>query len=105
MRWSHTADLRGVDRLMECVFCNLPRNRILGERPTAWLIRDAFPVNEGHSLAVTKRHVCSWFDTTSAEREDLLELIDQARADIGSSIVPDGFNIGINDGQAAGQTL
>jgi diadenosine tetraphosphate (Ap4A) HIT family hydrolase len=89
----------------DCPFCALPSARIVAERDTAYMIRDGFPVAPGHSLAIPKRHIGSWFDATDAERHDLMALIDEARAQVLSEFKPDACNIGINDGPAAGQTV
>ena len=88
-----------------CVFCTLPPARVIAQNDLAVLILDGFPVSPGHSLIIPKRHVGSFFEATTAERVALLALLDQARAQLGAALSPDGFNIGINDGQAAGQTV
>lgn len=88
-----------------CAFCTLPRERILGENADAVWILDARPVSPGHSLIVPKRHVESFFETTATEREALLSLLDQARAHVGRNYAPSGYNIGIDDGTAAGQAV
>lgn len=68
-------------------------------------IRDAFPVSPGHSLVIPKRHVGSFFDVSDAERDALLGLLEVAKAAAGREFEPAGYNIGINDGSAAGQTV
>ena len=88
-----------------CPFCTLPRERIAGENAHAVWIRDAFPVSRGHSLVIPKRHVASFFESVCDERLALLELLNQARAATEAEFHPDGYNIGINDGLAAGQTV
>jgi diadenosine tetraphosphate (Ap4A) HIT family hydrolase len=88
-----------------CPFCAMPPGRVLVERPTAYLVRDAFPVSPGHSLAIPKRHLPSWFEATKQEQTDLMSLLDDARRLATSEFAPDSFNIGINDGAAAGQTV
>jgi diadenosine tetraphosphate (Ap4A) HIT family hydrolase len=88
-----------------CPFCTLPRERILGENDHALWIRDGFPVSPGHSLVIPKRHTGSFFDTSDAERQALLALLDAAKAAAQAEFAPAGFNIGINDGPAAGQTV
>ena len=86
-----------------CAFCALPAEKILGENEhVAWIL-DAHPVSPGHSVIVPKRHVESFFETTSAEREAMLSLLDRARADVCRTHAPSGYNIGINEGSAAGQ--
>ena len=88
-----------------CPFCSLDPERIRdGSRYSIW-IDDGYPVSPGHALVIPRRHVQSFFDLQDDERADLLELLGRARAAIQAARHPDGFNIGINDGTAAGQTV
>jgi diadenosine tetraphosphate (Ap4A) HIT family hydrolase len=89
----------------KCAFCTLPAERVLGENEHAMWILDAHPVSPGHSLIAPKRHVESFFDTTPAEREALLSLLDKAREHVCGNYAPSGYNIGINEGSAAGQSV
>ena len=95
--------------MSSCPFCaiaaDLPHERLLTQNEYAMLIRDAYPVSNGHSLVVAKRHVGSFFDISALEREAMFRLIDQAKLLIDSEYQPDDYNIGINDGPAAGQTV
>lgn len=68
-------------------------------------VADGYPVSLGHTLLIPKRHVASLFETTSEERSELWTLLDWCRAELIRRHQPAGFNIGINDGQAAGQTV
>ena len=88
-----------------CPFCDLPRDRIIFESEGAVVIRDGFPVSPGHTLIITRRHVASFFEITGAERTDLMSLLAAARADLEREFRPTGYNIGINDGTTAGQTV
>lgn len=90
---------------LRCPFCALPRARILGENDHALWISDGFPVSPGHSLVIPKRHTGSFFDTSDAERHALLALLDEAKMAATTEFAPAGFNIGVNDGPAAGQTV
>ena len=90
---------------MSCVFCTLPSARLAGHNDHAVWIRDGFPVSRGHSLLIPRRHIASFFDATTEERCALLTLLDEARTAAIAEFNPDGFNIGINDGPAAGQTV
>jgi len=72
---------------------------------TAIVVRDAFPVTPGHTLVIPLRHVESFFDTSAEERAAMFELLDAAKRQLQTEFVPAGFNIGINDGAAAGQTI
>ncbi|MCK6399834.1 HIT family protein [Thauera aminoaromatica] len=90
---------------VRCPFCALPAERILILADEALVIRDAFPVSPGHTLVIPRRHIGSFFELSDAERTCMVELLAQAKAELDLSFQPDGFNIGINDGAAAGQTV
>ena len=66
---------------------------------------DGFPVSPGHALLVPRRHVATWFDATDDERAELLAGIEHAREAIERRHGPAGFNVGMNLGEAAGQTV
>lgn len=93
---------------MPCPFCQIPPERIIAQNEHAFVIRDAFPVSPGHTLIIPKRHIASFFETKQEEKIALLELLDEVGALLAAPDVPnkpDGYNIGINDGAAAGQTV
>ena len=87
----------------DCIFCNLENSRIENESELFISIKDLYPVTKGHTLIISKRHVASYFDLSE---DDLISFLDFERDKIlkdDNSI--DGFNVGINDGQYAGQTI
>ena len=88
-----------------CLFCTLRAGRIVLANELAVVIRDNFPVSPGHTLIIPKRHVGSFFDVTGDERKAMLALLDSAKLGLDAAFHPDGYNIGINDGEAAGQTV
>ena len=88
-----------------CAFCTLPSARVIDENATAMVIRDGYPVSPGHTLLIPKRHAGSFFDLAEQERDDLLALLDRAKRVLDAELQPQGYNIGINDGAAAGQTV
>jgi diadenosine tetraphosphate (Ap4A) HIT family hydrolase len=101
-----------------CPFCTLDPSRIIASNDHALAVFDDYPVTPGHALIIPIRHIASFFEATSEERTALFELVAEVRkllletrsphfsCDKGKSPhVPDGFNIGINDGTAAGQTV
>lgn len=90
---------------MSCPFCALPPERILLADDHALVIRDGFPVAPGHTLVIPRRHVGSFFAISPVERASLLQLLDQARLQLDREFAPAGYNVGINDGAAAGQTV
>jgi diadenosine tetraphosphate (Ap4A) HIT family hydrolase len=88
-----------------CPFCNPLPQRILIDGISALALWDSYPLNPGHVLVVPRRHIASWFDATGAEHEEILRLADAARRLVIERHAPDAFNLGINDGPAAGQTV
>lgn len=88
-----------------CPFCSLPAARIVDEVEHCFAIRDAFPVSEGHTLIISKRHVGSLFELGECEALDLFRLVARAKQTLDAEFRPAGFNVGINDGRAAGQTV
>lgn len=99
-----------------CPFCSPDNSKTILFNDYAMAIYDGFPVTPGHTLIVPKRHISSFFDATKEEQTALFDLLAEMRQlllnplrppfdNVGSLTVPDGFNIGINDGTAAGQTV
>lgn len=88
-----------------CPFCTLPPERIVAANAVGWVVRDAYPVSPGHTLIIPRRHMGSFFELSADERLGLLALLDEARAALQASDAPQGYNIGVNDGPAAGQTV
>ncbi len=88
-----------------CPFCTLPEERIIRQNDLALVIRDYFPISPGHSLIIPRRHVGSFFEATALERDSLLRLLDEAKSTLDTEFHPAGYNIGINDGATAGQTV
>ena len=96
---------RGVWKLSnkECVFCQM-KDYIL-ENELAYAIYDKYPVGKGHMLFIPKRHVKDFFDITKEEREAIFELIDEGKKLLDEKYSPDSYNVGINCGEHAGQTI
>jgi diadenosine tetraphosphate (Ap4A) HIT family hydrolase len=88
-----------------CPFCDASPERILGSNDHAIAIPDGYPVADGHTLVVPRRHVNSLFDLSSEERAAVWALADEVRQQLFERFRPDGFNVGLNDGLAAGQTV
>ena len=68
-------------------------------------LRDGYPVSRGHSLIVPRRHVGSFGEVSLEEQSAMLAMLQRVRALLDAELRPDGYNIGINDGAAAGQTV
>jgi diadenosine tetraphosphate (Ap4A) HIT family hydrolase len=90
---------------VNCPFCALAKDRIVLESSAALAIRDKFPVTHGHTLIIPRRHIASFFETTQDERTQMLSLLDAVKLQLDKELAPAGYNIGINDGAAAGQTV
>lgn len=90
---------------MPCPFCEPPPDRVFLQHDQVVGLWDAFPVSPGHALLVPRRHVPTWFEATGAEQVALVRAITDAKAAIEQHHQPDGYNIGINCGAAAGQTV
>ena len=89
-----------------CPFCSVDNpERIFHSNGLVMALWDGFPVSPGHALVVPRRHVAGWFDASLEEQAALMQGLDIARAAILERYKPDGFNIGINVGEAAGQTV
>jgi diadenosine tetraphosphate (Ap4A) HIT family hydrolase len=88
-----------------CPFCDPASDRCFHQDPLVFGLWDGFPVSPGHALLVPRRHVAGWFDATAEERRALTAAIEVARDAILARHSPDGFNVGMNLGGAAGQTV
>ena len=92
--------------MSNCIFCNIEEDRIVHEYKNFYVIRDAFPVTPLHSLIITKRHVVSYFQCSKEEHDEIPMILDTQKTEL--KILDDtitGFNIGMNIGEDAGQTI
>ncbi|HPI98491.1 MAG TPA: HIT family protein [Synergistales bacterium] len=87
-----------------CIFCSISQEKVI-ENELAYAIWDSFPVNPGHMLIIPRRHISSYFETTPEEREALDSVMFSAKKLVDRKYQPDGYNIGINHGEAAGQSI
>ena len=88
-----------------CIFCE-PPHEVVSKKELAYLIEDGFAVTQGHSLVIPKRHVADYFDLHMSERNAVESLLHEQRDSLRNrddSIT--GFNIGVNAGACAGQTI
>ena len=88
-----------------CPFCGVDSDSILRESGHGYALRDRYPVSPGHTLIVPTEHVATLYDLPRKAQADLWELVATTRASLAEELDPDGFNIGVNDGAAAGQTV
>ncbi|WP_427913921.1 HIT family protein [Ramlibacter sp. MMS24-I3-19] len=98
--------MKAVNLQPPCVFCELPTSRVEVENQLAIGFSDAFPVTAGHRLVIPRRHVQDYWSLTAEEREACHELLVSLRqAILASDPTVSGFNVGVNAGAAAGQTV
>lgn len=90
---------------MTCPFCDLPSERILLNNDVGMVVKDAYPVSPGHTLIIPHRHIGSFFELDSRERQRLFDLLEGAKDQLEAESQPEGYNIGVNDGPVAGQTV
>jgi diadenosine tetraphosphate (Ap4A) HIT family hydrolase len=88
-----------------CPFCHLQPECVLDENEQAVAIADAFPVSPGHTLVIPRRHVADFFGLRTAEVAAVMELLFRMQTRLAAECRPDGFNVGVNAGKTAGQTV
>jgi len=89
-----------------CPFCEPhPTASINIQHHLAHIREDLHPVSPGHILIIPNRHVANWFELNLEEQHAVMTLINQAKNWLDDTLKPDGYNIGINCGEAAGQTV
>jgi len=88
-----------------CPFCAMAADRMLEANGSAFVVLDAYPVSPGHSLVISRRHVTDIFDLTASEIGDILQLVRSVRERVDRALQPAGYNIGVNVGWDAGQTV
>jgi diadenosine tetraphosphate (Ap4A) HIT family hydrolase len=88
-----------------CPFCCLDPERIVAANNHAIAIFDAYPISPAHMLILPRRHIASFFEVTNEERQSIMALLAEMRDKLLLEKGAAGFNIGINEGVAAGQTV
>lgn len=92
-----------------CPFCSIAStndsSRLVATNDLALAIKDGFPISPGHTLIIPKRHTASFFSINSEERTSLFDLVEKCKLHLDEEYSPDAFNLGINDGEQAGQTI
>ena len=94
-----------MSRVAPCPFCGVAEGRLLFREALVSALWDAFPVSQGHALIIPNRHIAGWSEATETERSALTVSIERVRGLLRDRYSPDGFNVGFNDGEAAGQTV
>ncbi|MBB6630140.1 HIT family protein [Clostridium algidicarnis] len=91
--------------MSECIFCNYNKSEIIAENKYTFAILDHFPVNEGHCLIIPKRHFMNFFEESEEEVKAIYSLLHEVKEIFDIQYEPAGYNIGINVGYHAGQTI
>jgi diadenosine tetraphosphate (Ap4A) HIT family hydrolase len=86
-----------------CLFCT-PRE-VTRQNPLAYATRDSYPVSPGHTLIIPRRHCADFFELSPGEISACMELVAAERKNLNAESNPDGFNIGVNVGRTAGQSI
>lgn len=89
---------------MKCIFCD-KNFQILSESKFVYAILDEFPVSDGHALIIPKRHCDDYFKLTLEEQSYCWMMVNEIKQILVDKFNPDGFNIGINVGETAGQSV
>ncbi|TNF48594.1 MAG: HIT family protein [Bacteroidetes bacterium] len=87
------------------VFLSIPEERIIHRGKHFFLIRDIYPVSPGHTLIISNDLKTDYFELSNNQLEELTQMIQKAKELIEKEFNPDGYNIGMNCGEAAGQTV
>lgn len=90
--------------MAECVFCR-PQREILVENAWAIAVYDTYPVSPGHALVLPRRHAVTLWDLEPADYEGCFRLVRELQPVLVARHSPDGFNVGVNCGEAAGQSV
>ena len=104
-------DFRGMaesykEREKGCIFCEVEASRIIAENELCYAIRDNYPVTELHSLIIPKRHTPDYFDLHQPELNAVHSMLDYLKTEIEQlDKTVTGFNVGVNSGEDAGQTI
>ena len=91
----------------KCIFCEefLPNRKPIFENELAVSYFDEFPVSKGHVLIITKRHAATFFDITKEEQIAIIDLLNECKKYIDDKYHPDGYNVGLNCNESAGQSV
>jgi diadenosine tetraphosphate (Ap4A) HIT family hydrolase len=103
--YQHYNQINKTEKI-DCPFCNPDVEReLIVESATAYAIYDKFPVNDGHALIIPKKHCSDYFALSFKEQAACIFMLNRVKEIVSEKFNPDGFNIGINIGEKAGQTV
>jgi diadenosine tetraphosphate (Ap4A) HIT family hydrolase len=101
---SEATQVKKRDPNNPCLFCTDPQGVSI-QHELAFSARDTYPTSPGHTLVIPRRHVSSFFDLTPEEVAVCMGLIQEEKKRIDEEFKPDGYNIGVNVGSSAGQSI
>jgi ATP adenylyltransferase len=90
--------------MAECIFCR-PQREILVENAWAIAVYDSYPVSPGHALVLPRHHAVTLWDLEPEDYEGCFRLVRELQPVLAARHAPDGFNVGVNCGEAAGQSV
>ncbi len=88
-----------------CIFCSLNTERIITQNNHAFAVYDKYPVNKGHTLVIPHTHIANYFDLPEDIRNGCWNLVDKVYQRLSEKLSVEHFNIGVNIGSRAGQTI
>ncbi|AKI97677.1 HIT family protein [Kosmotoga pacifica] len=88
-----------------CPFCNPDDNEVVLKNDLCYARFDKYPVSVGHVLVIPFRHFSDYFEATIEEKVAMVRLIDEVKKFLDRKFKPDGYNVGVNVGKSAGQTV
>ncbi len=88
-----------------CLFCRSDIDSVFIRGELGFVCWDSYPVSDGHALVIPYRHVADYFDVTDRERVELWDLVDKGKRVIDARHRPHGYNVGVNVGRTAGQSV
>ncbi len=92
-----------------CIFCQMAEKKkeveIVAQFEHCFVIKDQYPVSPGHLLIIPYQHTENWFTSDNAVKEEIIRVLDKMKKLVDDEYHPDGYNIGMNCGQVAGQTV
>ena len=86
-------------------FLRVPESDWVAQNALAFAVRDLHPVSPGHTLVIPRRVVPSWFEASPEEQHAIMALVDEVKRALDRELGADGYNVGFNAGEAAGQTV
>ena len=90
---------------MDCIFCNIDKDKIILQNEFAFAVYDKYPHSKGHLLIIPFRHFESYFDASKEEQDAMTELLNKAKGLTDIELKPNAYNVNINCGSKAGQII